>query len=229
MMENRVRIILVEDDELLGDGVYQGLRQIGHIIDWVTDGKTADQALKIDRFDAVILDIGLPSQSGLDVLRQMRQRGDSTPVLILTARETIEDRIAGLDSGADDYMVKPFDLDELCARLRALQRRSHSRAVPLIKHTDIVLDPASHKLTKAGESIHMSRREFALIQRLLENAGRVLSREYLAQTIYDWSEEIDSNALEVHIHKLRKKLGNQFIRTIRGVGYMIEKPKKDGV
>lgn len=220
-----MRVLLVEDDELLGDGVYHGLRQHGHVVDWVKDGKTAEHALKIDEFDAVILDLGLPKQSGLDMLKHVRQKGILTPVLILTARETIDDRIAGLDSGADDYMTKPFDLEELTARLRALQRRSKSRAAPLIEHSGIIINPASHTIEKDGEPIHMSRREFALIQRLMENAGRVLSREYLSQTLYGWDEEVDSNALEVHIHKLRKKLGNDFIRTIRGIGYMIDKDK----
>lgn len=222
-----MRILLVEDDELLGDGVYNGLKHYDHVVDWVKDGKSAEHALKIDKFDAVVLDIGLPKQSGLEVLKQVRQRNDSTPVLILTARETIDDRIAGLDSGADDYMVKPFDLDELCARLRALQRRSRSRATPLIKIRDVVINPASHSVEKAGDAVHMSRREFALIQRLVENAGRVLSREYLSQTLYGWDEEVDSNALEVHIHKLRKKLGNNFIRTIRGIGYMVDGEEDD--
>lgn len=220
-----MRVLLVEDDELLGDGVYHGLKQYGHVIDWVKDGRTAEQALKIDEFDAVVLDLGLPKQSGLETLRHIRSRGILTPVLILTARETIDDRVAGLDSGADDYMTKPFDLDELAARLRALQRRSRSRAAPLVEHGDITLDPASHTIEKNGEPLHMSRREFALVQRLLENAGRVLSREYLSQTLYGWDEEVDSNALEVHIHKLRKKLGNDFIRTIRGIGYMVDKAK----
>jgi len=218
-----MRVLLVEDDELLGDGLYRGLKQSNHIVDWVKDGCAAEQAVKIDQFDIVVLDIGLPRQSGLEVLKHMRQRGDATPVLILTARETIEDRIAGLDSGADDYLVKPFDLDELNARMRALQRRSHSRAIPLVIYKDILLDPASHSIEKSGEPVHMSRREFSLVQRLLENTGRVLSREYLSQTLYGWDDEVDSNALEVHIHKLRKKLGNDFIRTIRGVGYMIDK------
>ncbi|PIQ44207.1 MAG: DNA-binding response regulator [Gammaproteobacteria bacterium CG11_big_fil_rev_8_21_14_0_20_46_22] len=220
-----MRVLLVEDDELLGDGVYHGLKQYSHVVDWVKDGRTAEQALKIDEFDAVVLDLGLPKQSGLETLRHIRSRGILTPVLILTARETIDDRVAGLDSGADDYMTKPFDLDELAARLRALQRRSRSRAAPLVEHGDITLDPASHTIEKNGEPMHMSRREFALVQRLLENAGRVLSREYLSQTLYGWDEEVDSNALEVHIHKLRKKLGNDFIRTIRGIGYMIDKAK----
>lgn len=222
-----MRILLVEDDELLGDGVYRGLKQYEHVVDWVKDGKSAENALKVVKFDAVVLDLGLPKQSGIDVLKLMRQRKDATPVLILTARETIDDRITGLDTGADDYMVKPFDLDELCARLRALQRRSRSRADPLIKIRDVVLNPASHSVKKSGEDIHMSRREFALIQRLLENAGRVLSREYLSQTLYGWDEEVDSNALEVHIHKLRKKLGNDFIRTIRGIGYMVDNEQKE--
>ena len=218
-----MRILLVEDDELLGDGVRAGLRQYGYTIDWVKDGESANLALTTEKFDMVILDLGLPKMTGLQFLDAIRKRGLLIPVLILTARETIEDRVKGLDSGADDYLTKPFDLDELCARLRALQRRFAERAAPLLKHTDIVVDPASHTVYLKNNIVSMPRREFVLLQKLLENAGRVLSREYLSQTLYGWGEEVDSNTLEVHIHNLRKKLGTKFIRTIRGVGYMIDK------
>lgn len=222
-----MRILLVEDDELLGDGLRNGLNQEGYTVDWLKDGVSADQALQTETFDLVILDIGLPKISGIKVLQNLRARGLTIPVLILTARESIEDRIKGLDSGADDYLTKPFDLYELCARLRALQRRFSSRAEPMLVHENIQLDPASHTVTLDGEAVSVSRREFALLHKLLENAGRVLSREHLTQSLYGWGEDVDSNALEVHIHNLRKKFGQNFIRTIRGIGYMIDKSKDE--
>jgi two-component system response regulator QseB len=222
-----MRILLVEDDELLGDGLRNGLIQYGYAVDWLKDGQSADQALKTETFDLIVLDIGLPKLSGISVLQNLRARGLTMPVLILTARESIEDRVKGLDSGADDYLTKPFDLDELCARLRALQRRFSSRAEPVLQHENISLDPASHTVTLNGETINVSRREFALLHKLLENAGRVLSREHLTQSLYGWGEDVDSNALEVHIHNLRKKFGQTFIRTIRGIGYMIDKSKEE--
>jgi two-component system response regulator QseB len=217
-----MRILLVEDDELLGDGLRTGLTQSGYTIDWLKDGMAADQALKTETFDLIILDIGLPKMSGIDVLQNLRSRGITTPVLILTARESVEDRIKGLDSGADDYLTKPFDLYELCARLRALQRRFSSRAEPNLTHGNINLDPAAHSVTLNGEMVTVSRREFALLHKLLENAGRVISREHLMQSLYGWGEDVDSNALEVHIHNLRKKFGQDFIHTIRGIGYMVD-------
>ncbi len=222
-----MRILLVEDDELLGDGLRTGLVQYGYAVDWLKDGISADQALKTESFELVVLDLGLPKMSGIQVLQNLRARGLTMPVLILTARESVEDRVKGLDSGADDYLTKPFDLDELCARLRALQRRFSARAEPLLVHENICLDPASHTVTFNNESINVSRREFALLQKLLENAGRVLSREHLTQSLYGWGEDVDSNALEVHIHNLRKKFGQNFIRTIRGIGYMIDKSKDE--
>lgn len=220
-----MRVLLVEDDELLGDGIRTGLRHYGHTIDWVKDGKAANDVLTttFENFDIVVLDIGLPKMSGLDVLKSMREKNITTPVVILTARETVDDRVKGLDAGADDYITKPFDLDELCARMRALQRRSKSRAKPIISYANITLDPASHVVHMDGEQIMISRREFALLQKLIENAGRVISREQLNQTLYGWGENIDSNALEVHIHNLRKRFGTSLIRTIRGVGYMAER------
>lgn len=220
-----MRILLVEDDELLGDGVRAGLIQNGYTVDWFKDGVSAARALKTETFDIVVLDLGLPKMSGLQVLQDIRSVGIHTPVLILTARESVEDRIKGLDSGADDYMTKPFDLDELCARLRALQRRFLGRAEANIVYGDIVLDPAAHLVTFKNEEINIPRREFALLQKLLENIGHVLSREQLMQSLYGWEEDVDSNALEVHIHNLRKKFGANLIRTIRGVGYMVEKDK----
>lgn len=222
-----MRILLVEDDELLGDGLRTGLIQYGYVTDWLKDGVSADQALKTENFDIIVLDLGLPKMSGITVLQNLRARGVTTPVLILTARESIEDRVKGLDSGADDYLTKPFDLDELCARLRALQRRFSSRAEPLIVRDNITLDPAAHTVTLDGELVNVSRREFALLHKLLENAGRVLSREHLTQSLYGWGEDVDSNALEVHIHNLRKKFGQDFIHTIRGIGYMIDKSPEE--
>ena len=222
-----MRILLVEDDELLGDGLRTGLIQYGYTVDWLKDGSSADQALKTETFDIVVLDLGLPKIPGITVLQNLRGRGQTMPVLILTARESIDDRVKGLDSGADDYLTKPFDLDELCARLRALQRRFSSRAEPLLIHENITLDPAAHSVTLNNEAVSVSRREFALLQKMLENAGRVLSREHLTQSLYGWGEDVDSNALEVHIHNLRKKFGQNFIHTIRGIGYMIDKNKDE--
>jgi two-component system response regulator QseB len=222
-----MRILLVEDDELLGDGLRTGLTQYGYTVDWLKDGLSADHALKTENFDAVVLDLGLPKLSGIEVLQNFRARGQITPVVILTARESIEDRIKGLDSGADDYLTKPFDLEELCARLRALQRRYSARAESKLTHENVALDPAAHTVTLNDEPVNISRREFALLHKLLENVGRVLSRESLAQSLYGWEDEVDSNALEVHIHNLRKKFGQDFILTIRGVGYMIDKSKNE--
>ncbi len=222
-----MRILLVEDDELLGDGLRTGLVQYGYAVDWLKDGLSADQALKSETFDLVVLDLGLPKMTGIQVLQHLRGRGQATPVLILTARDSVEDRVKGLDSGADDYLTKPFDLDELCARLRALQRRFSSRAEPLLVHGAITLDPAAHSVTYHDELITLSRREFSLLHKLLENAGRVLSREHLTQSLYGWGEDVDSNALEVHVHNLRKKFGQTFIHTIRGIGYMIDKIKEE--
>ncbi len=218
-----MRILLIEDDELLGDGLYNGLKQYHNTVDWLKDGLSAELALQTEQFDVVVLDLGLPELNGLQVLANMRRAGNSTPVLILTARDTVEDRIKGLDTGADDYLTKPFDLAELYARLRALHRRSGDNPHPVITHYDLCLDPAAHTVTRADQPINLARREFMLLKKLLENRGRVLSRDDLNQALYGWEDEVDSNTLEVHIHSLRKKLGNELIRTIRGIGYMIEK------
>lgn len=218
-----MRLLLVEDDELLGDAVKAGLTHFGYVVDWLKDGEAARAAVKSESFELIILDLGLPRLSGLSFLQYIRQDGNTTPVIILTARETVEDRVKGLDSGADDYMTKPFDLDELSARVRALVRRSQGRADALLQYRNISLDPAAHSVYIDDVLINVPRREFALLQKLLENSGQVLSREQLMQSIYGWDEDVDSNALEVHIHNLRKKLNANFIRTIRGVGYMVEK------
>lgn len=221
-----MRVLVVEDDEQLGPALRAGLIQQGHTVDLLGDGQAALQALQVEAFDVVVLDLGLPRMAGLPLLQNMRAMGIDVPVLILTAKDSIEDRVKGLDYGADDYLTKPFDLDELGARLRALQRRSsHGRAEPTIKYANVELDPASHVVTQEGEIVNLPRREFALLQKLLENVGHVLSRDTLMQCLYGWGEEVDSNTLEVHIHNLRKRLNATFIRTIRGVGYMVEKEK----
>lgn len=216
-----MRILLVEDDPQLGDGLSVGLRQAGFAVDWLSDGQAADLALASESFDFVVLDLGLPQLAGMEILRRARRRGQTMPVLILTARDATGDKVAGLDAGADDYLVKPIDLDELTARIRALTRRSAGRAAPLLLHGDLALDPAARQVTRAGHPIELSGREFSLLQALLENAGRVLTRSQLEQSLYGWGDEPDSNALEVHIHHLRRKLGSELIRTLRGVGYSI--------
>ncbi len=220
-----MRILLVEDDESLGEGICKGLKHYGYTVDWLTEGKTALSFIKVESFDVILLDLNLPGLPGLTVLNEMRAAGILTPVLILTARHTVEDKIKGLDSGADDYLAKPFDLDELSARIRALQRRSSSnRAVSVLTYRDIELDSSAFTVTVKGQLVSLSRREFSLLQKLLENPGHVISRDSLNQCLYGWDDEIDSNTLEVHVHNLRKKLaGMNFIRTIRGVGYMAEK------
>ena len=218
-----MRILLVEDDPQLGDGLTIGLRQAGFAVDWVQDGNTADHALQSESFDLVVLDLGLPRLSGMEVLSRARGRGQTMPILILTARDATGDKVSGLDAGADDYLVKPIDLDELTARIRALTRRSAGRADPLLTHGNIVVDPAARSVTLGGAAVELSGREFSLLQMLLESAGRVLTRSQLEQSIYGWRDEPDSNALEVHIHHLRKKLGSDLIRTLRGVGYTIAK------
>lgn len=218
-----MRILLVEDDPELGDGLTVGLRQAGFAVDWLRDGHAADLALRDESFDLVVLDLGLPRMSGMEVLKRARDRGQSLPILILTARDATGDKVSGLDAGADDYLVKPIDLDELSARIRALTRRSAGRAAPLLVHGELAIDLAAHRVTLAGQAVELSGREFSLLHMLLENAGRVLTRSQLEQSLYGWHDEPDSNALEVHIHHLRKKLGSELIRTLRGVGYTIPK------
>ena len=218
-----MRILLVEDDPELGDGLSVGLRQAGFAVDWLPDGEAADRALQVERFDLAVLDLGLPRMGGMAVLQRARQRGLDLPILILTARDATGDKVAGLDAGADDYLVKPIDLDELAARIRALTRRSAGRASPLLTHGALTLDPAAHQVLLAGQPVELAARELALLQLLLENLGRVLTRSQLEQSLYGWNDEPDSNALEVHIHHLRKKLGSELIRTLRGVGYTIPK------
>lgn len=217
-----MRLLLVEDDTLLGDGIRAGLAQEGYAVDWVEDGNAAELALKTSDYELLVLDLGLPKRSGLEVLKTLRGQGNDVPVLILTARDTIEDRVRGLDSGADDYLTKPFDLSELSARIRALLRRRGGRSTPVIVHKELTMDPASHEVTLQGRVVDISPREFTILQLLLENRGKVLSRSRLEEGLYAWNDEVESNTVEVHIHHLRKKLGAELIRTIRGVGYIID-------
>lgn len=216
-----MRILLVEDDALLGDGIAAGLKMSGYTVEWVRDGEAAQAALMSEAFAAMVLDLGLPRLSGLALLTWLRTRRDALPVLILTARDTLEDRVTGLDTGADDYLVKPFALAELAARLRALVRRGAGVAEPLLCWRDVVLDPASHQLSAQGAAVMLTALEFALLHALLLGQGRVFERAQLEQKLYKWGEEVDSNAVEVLVHRLRKKLGNDIIRTVRGVGYAL--------
>jgi two-component system response regulator QseB len=217
-----VRLLLIEDDTALGEGIHQALSREGYTVDWLKDGSDALHSLLSEAFDLALLDLGLPRMDGLDVLRRLRDSGSNLPVLILTARDATEDRIAGLDAGADDYLVKPFDLAELKARLRALLRRSAGRARVLIEHAGISLDPSTQQVTYHNEAVSLTPKEYQLLYELLSPPGRVMTRERLMQLLYGWNEEAESNTLEVHIHHLRKKFSTDLIRTIRGVGYLVE-------
>lgn len=216
-----MRLLLVEDDTMIGEAVRMGLRKQGLAVDWVQDGVAARSALSTESFDLVLLDLGLPKMDGLQVLKWLRGTGSKVPVLILTARDSIQDRIRGLDAGADDYIVKPFDFDELAARVRAVLRRQSGRAENVVEHLGVTLDAASHAVTRDGEAVNLSHREFALLEALLERPGQVLSRAQLEERLYGWGEEVESNAVEVHIHNLRKKLGANYIQNVRGVGYRV--------
>ncbi|MCU7843045.1 MAG: response regulator transcription factor [Candidatus Thiodiazotropha sp. (ex Monitilora ramsayi)] len=218
-------LLLVEDDEMLGDGVQSVLQRRGLGIDWVRDGVSAMQSLKSYRYDVLLLDLNIPWLSGLEVLARLREEGNQIPVLVLTARSEVVDRVAALDSGADDYVVKPFDIDELCARIRALHRRHHGQEPLSLQHGDLVLDPAARTVTVNNDNVSLSAKEFDILQALMENMGRVMSRQKLNETVYCLDDEVESNAIEVHIHHLRKKLGDHPIRTVRGVGYVIEKER----
>jgi len=230
-----MRVLVVEDDALLGDAIQAGLKQAGYAVDWMKDGVAAEQALSTEPYAAVVLDLGLPRLSGLEVLRRLRSRNNQTqnaqsqnariPVLILTAMDAIEDRIKGLDAGADDYLVKPFDMGELAARLRALIRRASGKTEPLLQIADVKLDPAAHSVLYRDKTVELSSREFALLHALMLNAGKVLSRAQLEEQLYAWGDEIESNAVEVHIHHLRRKLYPELIETIRGVGYLLPQGK----
>jgi two-component system response regulator QseB len=216
-----MRILLAEDDPMIGKSVQIGLRQEGHAVDWVHDGVAASLALENGVYELLLLDLGLPRQEGMEVLRRLRIGGEPLPVLILTARDAVADRIRGLDAGADDYLVKPFDLDELAARVRALGRRQTGRATPVIEHGDLRVDPVTHEVSLTGVAVSLSAREFALLSALLERPGIPLSRAQLEERIYGWGEEVESNTVEVYIHSLRRKLGAQWIVNVRGVGYLL--------
>ena len=216
-----MRILLAEDDSLLGDGLRAGLRQLGFLVDWVRDGEAAERELRAQAYEAAVLDLGLPRKDGLNVLADIRRSGILTPVLVLTARDAIDDRVRGLDLGADDYVVKPVDLLELAARLRALVRRSHGQPQECLSAYGIVLDPAARCVHQDGQSVVLSVREFDLLHTFMLHMGRVLSREQLEQQLYSWGQEVDSNTVEVHVHRLRRKLGSTLIQTVRGVGYML--------
>ncbi len=217
-----MRLLLVEDDEILGDGLVAGLTMEGYAVDWLTNGKLADEALKLNSYELIVLDLNLPDMDGLAILRALRARKDETPVMVLTARDTVPDRVLGLDSGADDFVIKPFDLDEVCARLRALARRNEGRSVPTIEYKGVVLDPAAHQVTFNNEKVELSQKEFEILNFLMGNIGRVISRARLEESLYSWNADIESNTVEVHIHHLRKKLDASLIRTVRGVGYIID-------
>ncbi|MGJ7498456.1 winged helix-turn-helix domain-containing protein [Variovorax sp. RT4R15] len=216
-----MRILLAEDDTLLGDGLRAGLQQLAFQVDWVRDGEAAEHELRTNPYAAAVLDLSLPAKDGLSVLAAIRKAQVKLPVLVLTARDAVRDRVRGLDAGADDYVVKPVDMHELAARLRALVRRSHGQAQECMAAQDVVLDPAARAVHRAGEPVTLSIREFDLLHTLMLNAGRVLSREQLEQQLYSWGQEVESNAIEVHVHRLRRKLGNALIQTVRGVGYVL--------
>jgi two-component system OmpR family response regulator/two-component system response regulator QseB len=223
-----MRILVVEDDPLLGDALRTGLRQRGFDADWVQDGVAAGLALRTDAFAAVVLDIGLPRLDGMELLRRERGRGSKVPVLLLTARDAVEDRVRGFDTGADDYVVKPVDLDELAARLRALVRRSRGEPAPVLEVGALRVDPAARTVDFRGRRIELKAKEFNLLQEFVLNAGRVLSREQIEGRLYAWGDEVESNTVEVHIHHLRRKLAPALIRTVRGVGYVLPREHDDG-
>ena len=219
-----MRLLLVEDDHMIGRAVRQGLGDAGFAVDWVMDGNAAERALANGVYDLALLDLGLPGQDGMAVLKLLRRGGNSVPVLIVTARDAVADRIAGLNAGADDYVLKPFDLDELIARVRALLRRHAGAGSPLLECGALALDPVRKEVRLKGDIVSLSAREFALLEVLLQRPGAVLSREQLEDSVYGWSEEIGSNAIEVHLHNLRRKLGAQTICNVRGVGYKVVAP-----
>jgi two-component system, OmpR family, response regulator QseB len=216
-----MRLLLVEDDSMIGEAIRDGLKREGFTVDWVHDGESASHVLRTELFDLLLLDLGLPRKGGLEVLTAVRARKLEIPILIITARDAVSDRVQGLDAGADDYLVKPFDLDELAARIRALLRRKSGRTAPAIEHLGVILNPATHSVTRDGREIGLSPKEFALLQLLMERPGTILSRARLEERLYGWGEEVESNAVEVHIHGLRRKLGAEFILNVRGVGYRV--------
>lgn len=218
-----MRLLLVEDDQMIGESVLDLLRADGYAVDWLKDGQSADTALLTGTYDLVLLDLGLPRMDGIDVLRALRARHNRVPVLIATARDSVQQRVAGLDAGGDDYVLKPYDMDELLARIRALLRRASGRAEPVYEHRDVKINPATREVTVAGQPVVLSSREWAVLEPLLARPGMVLSRTQLEEKLYSWKEAVSSNAVEVYIHGLRKKLGAELIRNVRGVGYMVPK------
>jgi two-component system response regulator QseB len=216
-----MRILLVEDDAMVGESLKQALTQSGHAVDWLRDGESANSAVRAQPFDLVLLDLGLPKCSGLNVLKQLRDRGNGVPVIILTAREALSDRVAGLDSGADDYLIKPFALDELEARMRAIERRHIGIRKPLLQCGELTLNPVTHEVRYRDATVALSAREYQILQVLMRRPGAIVSRAGFEEQLYGWDEEIDSNAIEVHIHRLRQKLDPKMIRTVRGLGYQM--------
>ncbi|GAA4019387.1 response regulator [Actimicrobium antarcticum] len=221
-----MRILLVEDDPQLGRATQIGLEQAGHAVDWVQSAESAHTAVRLHRYACLLLDLGLPQQDGMQALAALRRGGYDGAILIVTARDQIPDRIAGLDAGADDFVIKPFDLNELSARIRSACRRAHGRDGVMLTHDDLVVDVAARQVHQGGQTVALTAREFSLLLMLMEHCGRVLSREQLEESIYSWGEEIESNAVQVHIHHLRKKLGRSLIRTVHAVGYRIDKPEE---
>jgi two-component system, OmpR family, response regulator QseB len=219
-----MRLLLVEDDKMLGESVQIGLQLDGYAVDWVRDGESARQAALTHDYAALLLDLGVPGRDGLDVLRGLRARGNTTPVLIVTARDNVGQRIAGLDAGADDYILKPFDLDELSARVRAVTRRRHGHADVKLVVGDVVIDTAARRASLAGLAVELTAREYTIAAYLMARAGRVVTRSELEEALYEWNREVSSNAVEVFISQLRRKLGRQFISTRRGLGYCVERP-----
>lgn len=216
-----MRILLIEDDAMIGKAVRKGLVLAGFAVDWVADGRAAELSLANGVYDLAILDLGLPKKDGMAILAALRDTGNSMPVLIASARDTVSDRIAGLEAGADDYVLKPFDLDELVARVRALLRRRAGAASPLLQFGTLMLDPVRKSVTRDGVGVELSAKEFAVLETLMQRPGAVLSREQLEESVYGWGEEVSSNAIEVHLHHLRKKLGVGVIKNVRGVGYRV--------
>ncbi|MDN5680836.1 MAG: response regulator [Ewingella sp.] len=223
-----MRILLIEDDNMIGDGIKAGLGKLGFTLDWFTDGKMGKAALDSAPYDAVILDLSLPGLDGMQLLREWRREGKDTPVLILTARDALEQRVSGLQAGADDYLCKPFALVEVAARLQALIRRRHGQITPIVTHGSLQFDPASRSATLNGEVVVLTQREITVMELFLNNKGRVLPRPLIQEKLYSWDDEVSSNAVEVHIHHLRKKLGNGFIRTVHGVGYTLGDATEEG-
>jgi DNA-binding response OmpR family regulator len=220
-----MRLLLVEDDRMIGESLRSALRSSGYAVDWVRDGRAADAALSSERFDLVLLDLGLPQRDGITVLQALRARGDRTPVIIVSARDTPASRVLGLDEGADDYVVKPFGLDELLARIRAVVRRHTGRAEPLLTVDAVTLDPSTREVRRDGVPLALSAREYAVLEALMQRPGAILSRAQLEDRLYGWGEELESNAISVYVHQLRRKLGEGFIHTVRGVGYYVGPPK----